>query len=330
MHTYILRRLLLIIPTLFIVTLIVFFMIRFVPGDIIDMMLAEQDIGSQQDYDITRELIEHRLGLDVSTPVQYGRWLGVLPIEGEGFHGVLQGYLGRSLWTETDILPNILLKFPPTFELGLIALSVSLIISIPVGIFSAIRQDTWGDYIARSLSIVLIALPGFWVATVVIVIPSILWKWSPPMEFIPFVENPLENIKMCLLPGFILAMGLSGITMRMTRTMMLEVLRGDYIRTAWAKGLRERIVIYRHALKNAFIPVVTIVGLQLPVMIAGSVIIETIFNIPGIGRYLINVINDRDYTSLSGINLFVATLVLLINLAVDMTYAYLDPRVHYK
>jgi peptide/nickel transport system permease protein len=166
--------------------------------------------------------------------------------------------------------------------------------------------------------------------TMVMVFPSIWWNWSPSMKYIPFIEDPLGNLGMFIIPAIILGMVLSGVTMRMTRTMMLEVLRQDYIRTAWSKGLRERMVIIRHALKNALIPVVTVIGLQLPILIGGSVILENIFNLPGIGRLMVEVINNRDYTVLSGINLITATIVLLINIGVDLTYAYLDPRVHYK
>ena len=196
--------------------------------------------------------------------------------------------------------------------------------------FSALRQDTWGDYIARSFAIFCIAIPGFWLGTMMIVFPSIWWGWSPPIILIPFVEDPLGNLKMFLLPAIVLGMAMSGMTMRLTRTMMLEVLRQDYIRTAWAKGLKEGVVVTRHALKNALIPVITLIGIQLPVMVGGSVIIEQIFSLPGMGRLVLDAILARDYTIVSGVMLVLAEVVVLTNLLVDVVYGYLDPRIHYK
>jgi len=328
MHTYIFRRLLLIIPTLLVVTLIVFFLFRLIPGNIVDLMLAEQQEGAS--LELSRAELEHRLGLDVPIYVQYARWIGIAPYPDTGLQGVFQGDLGRSLWTDRPVRDEIISRFPVSLELGLMAIVISLLIALPIGIYSAIRQDSWGDLVARTFAILLIAVPMFWVGTIVIVLPSIWWHWSPPTQFVPLFQNPIENLKMLIIPAFILGMGLSGIVMRMTRTMMLEVLRLDYIRTAWAKGLSERVIIFRHALKNALIPVVTIIGLQLPFVFAGAVVLEQIFSLPGIGRFLISALSNRDYTVVSGLNLFVATLVLLVNLGVDITYAYLDPRVHYK
>ncbi len=317
MRAYIIRRLLLVIPTLLLVTVIVFFSIRLIPGDVIQLMAAEQEWIAGKGA----EAIRHELGLDVPIHVQYGRWMERI---------VMHGDLGNSLWTGRPMVEQIIAKIPVSFELGFLALIIAQLIALPVGIYSAIRQDSGGDYVGRSMAIAMIALPSFWVGTLVLVFPAIWWGWSPPIRYVPFFDNPLENVKMFIVPATVLGMVMSGITMRMTRTMMLEVLRQDYIRTAWAKGLKEKVVVFRHALKNALIPVVTIVGLQLPIMIGGSVVIETIFNLPGIGRLTIAVINNRDYTVLSGINLIMASIVLLINLAVDVTYAYLDPRVHYK
>lgn len=220
-------------------------------------------------------------------------------------------------------------RLPVSFELGIMAMLIGLIIALPIGIYSAMRQDSVGDYIGRSFAIACIALPSFWLGTMATVFPSVWWYWSPPVSYIPFSENPTGNLGQFVLPGAILGMVLSGTTMRMTRTMMLEVLRQDYIRTAWAKGLKERVVITRHALKNALIPVVTVVGLQLPVVFGGSVILENIFCLPGIGALMVDIINTRDYLVLSGINLFMASIMLMINLGVDLTYGFLDPRVHY-
>ena len=327
MHAYLIRRLLLIIPTLLVVTIIIFFMARLIPGSVIDVMLSHQEAST---YSLSREDIEHALGLDVPILTQYGRWLGVISTPGEGFHGVLQGYLGESIWKKSPVLNDLLRRFPISLELAVIAMFTGLAIALPVGILSATRQDSWADYITRSIAICFIALPSFWLGTMVLVFPSIWWGWSPPVEYVSFLEDPGQNLQMFLIPGIILGMVMSGTTMRMTRTMMLEVLRQDYIRTAWSKGLTEKLVIIRHALKNALIPVVTIVGLQLPILIGGAIVTEQIFSIPGIGRLMVEVINSRDYTVISGINLFMAAIVLLLNLVVDLTYGYLDPRVHYK
>ncbi len=327
MRAYVIRRLLLIIPTLILVTIIVFFTIRLIPTDVIDIMLTEQ-VESSSAYD--RETLERELGLDAPLHIQYGRWLGFLPTPDEGFNGILQGNLGESLWTKITVTNELKNRLPVSFELGLISLIIGQLIALPIGIYSAIRQDTVGDYISRTFAIVCIAVPSFWLGTMVMVFPALWWNWSPPMQYIRLTADPIGNLKMMLLPAAILGMVLSGTTMRMTRTMMLEVLRQDYIRTAWAKGLRERVVVMRHALKNALIPIVTIIGMQLPLLIGGSVIIENIFCLPGVGALMVRVINNRDYIVLSGLNLVMAVVVLLINLGVDVTYSYLDPRVHYQ
>ena len=317
MRTYIIRRLLLVVPTLFLVTIIVFLVVRMIPGDVIDAMVAEMPAASSS---FDRELIRHKLGLDQPWHVQYGRWIG----------GVLQGDLGTTLRGELPITPKILARLPVTLELGVFAVIIGLMISLPIGIYSAIRQNTIGDYAGRGIAVTFISVPTFWTATMVMLYPAIWWGWSPSLGLIPFTEDPLGNLGMFLLPAAILGTVLSGTTMRMTRTMALEILRQDYIRTAWSKGLREKIVVLRHVLKNALIPVVTIVGFQLPILIGGSVIIEQIFVLPGLGTLLLDAINDRDYTIVSGINLLIATAVVLINLLIDLTYAFLDPRVRYR
>jgi len=331
MRAYIIRRLLLLIPTMFIVSFIIFFMIRLIPGDIIDAMVSQQTETSITGAGEMREALRVSLGLDVSIPVQYGRWIGVVPGADGSFSGIFQGNLGNSLWQETKPVTELIAdKWPVTFELGLMAFIIAQIIALPIGIFSALRQDTWGDYITRSFAIVCIAVPGFWLATIVIVFPSIWWGWSPAIILIPFTEDPIGNLRMFILPAIVLGMAMSGGTMRMTRTMMLEALRQDYIRTAWAKGLRERVVVIRHALKNALIPVVTLIGYQLPIMIGGAVIIEQIFNLPGIGRLLLDSILARDYTIVSGVMVFLGGFIMLANLMVDLTYGFLDPRVRYE
>ncbi len=330
MRAYVIRRLLLIIPTLVLVTILVFMTVRFIPGSVIDLMVAEMSMEASLGQQISESYIKQSLGLDQPIHVQYLRWLGVMPQKDGQVKGVLEGDLGNSLWSGRSITSEMGAKIPVSFELGLIALITSLIVALPIGIYSAIRQDTWGDYAGRTFAILAISLPGFWIATMVIVYPSIWWGWSPSMEYIPFFKDPVGNLIQFVIPGVIMGMTMSGATMRMTRTMMLEVLRQDYIRTAWSKGLAERTVILRHALKNAMIPVITMVGMQLPILIGGAVITEQIFALPGIGRYLVDAINRRDYPIISGINLVIATMVLFVNLAIDLTYAWLDPRVQYR
>jgi len=322
MRAYIIRRVLLIIPTFILVTMLVFILVRLVPGHALDIM-AEQMVGQSGAYETVEDAkarISAQMGFDVPIHVQYLRWVG----------SVLQGDLGQSLWGPDHVTEELARRLPVTLELGLLAAMVSLTIALPIGTYSAIRQDTIGDYGARTVAILFISLPSFWVATMVIVYPSIWWNWTPPLTYVPLARDPIANVGQFILPAIILGMFMSGQVMRMTRTMMLEVLRQDYIRTAWSKGMRERTVIIRHALKNALIPVVTVVGLQVPILIGGSVVLETIFGLPGMGLLLIQSIHLRDYPFISGINLVLAGGILIVNLVVDLTYAYLDPRVRYR
>ena len=332
MSAYIIRRFCSMIPTLFIATIVVFLLIRLMPGDVIDTIIEDlQNRGTNEAaIAATRAFIEEELGLDVPAPIQYGRWLGVLPQADGRVSGILQGDFGRSLWSKKPVLQRIGPRWPVTLELGLMALAVSQLISLPIGVYSALRQDTLGDYVARSVAFALIAVPNFWIATLVIVLPSIWWGYTPPIMLIRFSDDPLGNLQMFILPAIVLGMGLSGMTMRMTRTMMLEVLRQDYIRTAWAKGLRERLIVVRHGLKNAFIPVVTQIGLLLPLLVGGTVIIENIFGLPGMGQLTLDAISKRDYATVSGLMLLVAAAIMLINLGIDLLYAWLDPRIHYR
>jgi peptide/nickel transport system permease protein len=320
MTGYIIRRLILIIPTLLLVTIIVFCTIRFIPGTAIDQMVSQMRESTTLGMEVTVENLEHALGLDVPIHVQYGRWLG----------DFFQGDLGTSLWKGTPVVSEIASRLPVTIELAVLSLIISLILSIPIGMYSAIRQDTIGDYVGRTIAILFISVPSFWLGTMAITYPSVWWGWMPPLEYTPLIDDPGSNLLQMILPAIILGMLTSGTTMRMTRTMMLEVMRNDYIRTAWAKGLTERIVVFRHALKNAMIPVISIVGLLIPVLIGGTVILEEIFSLPGIGRLMLDSLSKRDYPIVSGISLVVAGFVLLANLLVDLSYAWLDPRVQYK
>ena len=325
MQGYIIRRLLIMIPTLLFATVVIFMLVNLLPGDIVDAVMADSP-----DVRLDRAAIERMLGLDAPLIVQYGRWLGVVPGRDGKLSGIFQGNLGHSFWARKSVVELVALKWPVTFELGLMGLLVAQLIAIPIGIFSAARQDSWGDYAARSFAIFCISVPGFWLATLVIVFPSIWWGYMPPLFLIRFSQDPIGNLRMFIVPAAILGMAMSGMTMRMTRTMMLEVLRQDYIRTAYAKGLREKVVTFRHALKNALIPVISLVGLQMPIMIGGTVIIEKIFGLPGMGRLILDAVQQRDQALVSGVLFLFSIALVMINLLVDLTYSLLNPRIRYK
>ena len=316
MQAYILRRLLALIPTLLFASLIVFVAVRWIPGDVVDLMMSQNDIAAGQD----RERVEQALGLDRPVLTQYASWVGA----------ALRGDLGRSLWRNAPVSEQLAERLPVSFELGLLALLVGLSVAIPIGIYSAVRQDTLGDYLTRSFSILMLAVPGFWLATLVMVFPSVWWRWAPDLDHTRFLDDPVANLRQMIVPAILLGLSMSAVTMRMTRTMMLEVLRQDYIRTARAKGLRERVVVLRHALRNGLIPVVTLIGLQAPLLIGGAVIMEQIFVIPGMGLLLLESVAQRDYPLISGIFLVVGLSVLLINLLVDLSYGLLDPQVRVR
>jgi peptide/nickel transport system permease protein len=315
MHTYVLRRLLALVPTLLFASVIVFVTVRLIPGNVIDLMLSQNDIAVGKD----RAHLEAALGLDQPIHVQYVRWIGA----------AVRGDLGSSLWHGTPVTTQILERLPVTFELGVLALTVALCVALPIGVYSAVRQDTAGDYLTRSFSILMLAIPGFWLGTLVMVFPSIWWGWSPEIKYVAFRADPLRNLVQMIVPAVILGTSLSAVTMRLTRTMMLEVLRQDYIRTAWAKGLSEGPVVRRHALRNALIPVVTLIGLQAPLLIGGAVIMEQIFVIPGMGLLLLEAVSQRDYPIITGVFLVLGVSVMLINLLVDLSYGTLDPRVRH-
>ena len=327
MRAYIIRRLLVMIPSVILTSFMIFFLVRILPGNIIDAMMAA---GGEEYPAAARAEIMLELGLDEPQLTQYGRWMGVVSQADGSFSGIFQGDLGISWWKRTPVVDLVASSLPVTLELGLMGLIISLLIALPIGIYSAIRQDSWGDYMGRSFAILCISVPGFWLGTMIIVFPSIWWGYMPSIMLIPFTEDPIGNLRMFIIPAIVLGMAMCGVTMRMTRTMMLEVLRQDYIRTAWAKGLRERIVVIRHALKNALIPVITAIGIYLQVLVGGTIIIEQIFCLPGMGRLIVSAVLQRDYSLVSGVLLIFTVALVLINLMVDLTYAYLDPMVRYR
>jgi peptide/nickel transport system permease protein len=314
MRQYVLKRLLLVVPTLLLISIIVFSMLRLIPGDIVVLMFEEKAYASDL------EALRAKLGLDQPLHMQYFTWIG----------RVVQGDLGESLWTKRPVVEEIVRRLPISAQLAAMALTTALCFALPIGVLSAIRQDTLKDYTARSLAIVLLSVPPFWKATLVIVLPSIWFGWAPPLQFTPLAQDPWQHFSQFILPALILGVGSGASVMRLTRALMLEVLRQDYIRTAWSKGLRERRVVLKHAFKNAIIPVVTIVGIQITQIASGSVIIETIFGLPGMGRFLVDAAFQRDYPVVQGVNLLIASIIVFVNLLVDMTYAYLDPRIRYQ
>ena len=326
MQQYILRRLLLAVPTLVGVSMIVFFMLRVLPGD-----LVQQIAGDNQVTPELRTQIERDIGFDKPAYQEYFYRIG----------GIAKLDFGHSLRDKSSISHRLRDALPTTIEMALLAILFSLLIAIPVGIISAIRQDSIADYLGRSLSIGFLAIPSFWLGTMIIVYASVWFTASTPLPaaYRQIWEDPYANLKFLIFPfGYFIPVGpsvllgvsLSGTVMRLMRTQMLEVLRQDYIRTAWAKGLKERTVVTGHAMKNAMIPVVTVIGLQVPVVVGGSVIVESIFNVPGIGQWFFQAIGFRDYTAVQAIALLTAVAVVLSNLAVDIAYAYLDPRIRYS
>jgi len=315
MREYIIRRLLLVPVTLLLVSFLVFSLARMIPGDIVDLMFEEKEYAKDM------EEMREKLGLNKPIYIQYFIWMGK----------VVRGDWGESLWNGDPVLPEIGKRWPITLELGVMALIMALLVGFPIGIFSAMRQDTFPDYGLRSYSISMLSIPPFWLAILVIVVPTLWFDWwrAAPV-YVHFMDNPLINIRNMLIPAFCMGIGMQGTTMRMTRTMMLEVLRQDYIRTAWAKGLSERVIIPRHAIKNALIPIVTLIGGQTLFLIGGSVIMEYMFGLPGLGRHMFHSIMQRDYPMVSGINLCLAGAAVFLNLIVDISYAYLDPRIRYR
>ena len=315
MQGYIVRRILALIPTLIFASFIVFLTVRIITGNIIDLMLSQNDVSATKQ---TRADLEMALGLDQPIYVQYFRWIGAL---------LFQGSLGNSLWTSTPVMDEIIHRLPVTFELGLLGLLVSLIVGIPIGVYAALKQDSVGDYVLRTLSILALAIPGFWVGTLVVVFPSIWWGWSPSVKYVTLWQDPIAHLGQLIIPALILGKAFSAVIMRLTRTMMLEVLRQDYIRTARAKGLSVGTMVTRHALRNALIPVVTLVGLQAPLLFGGAVILEQIFVIPGMGLLLLEAVGSRDYPIITGVFLVIGVAVVFINLLVDLSYGWLDPKV---
>jgi peptide/nickel transport system permease protein len=316
MYKYVLRRLLLAVPVLLLSSLIVFSLMRVMPGDALTVLMAESgNIGEKELAKIRKDL-----RLDLPYYQQYGLWLWQM----------VSLSPGDSLFTGEPIAVSLRKAIPVTLELTGLAMILGLAIAVPIGVLSATRQDTASDYAGRVGAVLGLSFPDFWLGTLVITFAAIWFHWIPPIGYTSLWDSPGRNIQQFLLPAAVLGFRLSAATMRMTRSTVLEVLREDYVRTAWAKGLGGRIVVYKHALKNAMIPVVTVVGGQLGVLLAGAVVVETIFALPGMGRLTVEAILYRDYPVVQTNVMLVAGTLVTLNLLVDMTYAWLDPRIRYR
>ena len=316
MRTYVIRRLFAAVPVLIVVSVFVFSLVRLLPGDALVTLLAESGhIGQKNEAQL-----RHELGIDRPFVTQYFHWAG----------GILTADAGESFVTGRGVATQLKNAIPGSLELALLSMLFAVLIAIPVGVISALRQDSVPDYLGRVLSITGLSVPDFIVATLVIVYVGIWFQWAPPTFFTPFQDGPGQNLKGVIVPAAILGFRFSSTSMRMIRSSLLEVLREDYVRTAWAKGLRERSVVTRHVLKNAFIPVITILGAELGYLLGGSVIIESIFNLPGVGQLTLRSILGRDYPQIQLNIMFIATVMIVMNLLVDLSYAWFDPRIHYS
>jgi len=316
MWGYVARRALQGILVLWLVSILIFSLIRILPGDAIIMQLDQAAAPTPEVLARARQ----ELGLDRPLLEQYRIWMG----------GVLRGDLGRSLTTRRPVADELLKRVSLTCHLAVLSMGIGLLIALPIGILSAMRQDTAADYVGRFIAVLGLSLPDFWLATVIITFLAIWVGWIPPIGFAPIWDEPKRALSQLLIPAAIIGARLAAVSMRMTRSSLLEVLRQDYIRTARAKGRRERGVVLGHALKNALVPVITVLGQQFSVLLGGTVIVEVIFLQPGVGSLMLDAVQLRDYTVIQGAVLFFAAVIVVVNLLIDLSYAWLDPRIRYR
>jgi peptide/nickel transport system permease protein len=313
MTTYVVRRVLAIIPVLFGISILVFLLVHLIPGDVAQILLGTQATDQQL------ETLRRTFGLDRPLPVQYLDWLS----------HILRGDFGVSLRTNRPVLPDLISRFGVTVQLTLTSMVIALLVAIPLGVASAANRGRTSDGASRVVALLGLSIPNFWLGTLLILFVSLVLHWLPPVGFVSLLDNPWLGIQTLILPALALGTAVAAFIMRMVRSSLLEVLRQDYIRTAHAKGLHEQTVLYRHALKNAFIPVLTVIGVQIGYLLGGAVIIESIFSLPGMGRFLLDSISNRDYSIVQGGVLFIALIFCLVNLSVDLVYGWLDPRIRY-
>ncbi len=314
MTKYIAQRLVLSIPTLLGLTIFIFFLFRvLVPVDVVDIASAETETDDPE----LEQRLREEFGLTGPLPVQYVNWLG----------NILTGDTGTSFFTRRSVTEEMVMRIPVSLELGMGALLISIVLSVPIGLMSAAKQDSLPDYVARGGAIMFYALPGFWIATLVLVYGSKWFQWAPQIEYEHLWVDPVANVKQLIIPMLILGLSPIGVQIRLVRTQVLEVIRQDYVRTAHAKGLSTTTIYFRHILRNALLPFVTVLGLALPGVVGGTVIFEQIFVIPGVGLYLLESLNRLDLYVIMATNLFFGGLLVLSNIAVDVSYAFIDPRI---
>lgn len=318
MTEYTLRRLVSLIPVLFIASAIIFFTMRlFTPIDFVEQVLAESPGAGDPEV---RDRLRAEFGLDKPLVVQYGTWLW----------GAVRGDLGTSWASGRPVMQNIWESLPISLEISLVTTALSVLIAIPLGVVSAVRQNSWADYVARFVAVVGLSVPNFVVATVLLLFPAMTWGWAPPLGYVSPFEDLQKHLLQVAMPIVSLGTVLAATKVRLLRSNMLEVLRNDYVRTARAKGLQDRLVVYRHALKNALIPVVTIMGTQLSFTLGGTVVIEQIYSLPGLGRLTFSAIQRGDLPQIQANVLYLLVIFLIVNLLVDLSYAWLDPRIRYS
>jgi peptide/nickel transport system permease protein len=314
---YLFKRFFLMIPTLFGVALVTFVLIRVIPGDVVELRYSgDRGAVSQEVIDQER----HRIGLDKPVWQQFLRWLA----------GLVRLDFGTSMWTGAPILEEIKLRFALSLQVAIMATIVAVLLAIPLGVLAALKQDTWVDYAVRVFSIAGLSMPSFWLGIVFILFLLIVFKWLPPMVYTPLWVNPKENLAQLIWPALAVGYRYSAVATRMTRSAMLEVLREDYIRTARAKGLMQNLILSRHALKNAMLPVLTVVAIEFAFLIGGLVVTEQVFNLNGIGLLFVQAVAHRDYTLLQALVMLVAGMFILVNFLMDVAYAWLDPRIRYR
>jgi len=314
-HVYLFQRFITAFLTLFGMSVVIFILLRLVPGNIVDILFSSAGFVNPA----AKREIAHELGLDQSIPVQYGRWL----------RDIARGDLGKSYRYDIPAWQVIKPRIPVTVELAFFALLIAVILGVPVGVLSAVRQDTATDYLLRTLSLAGLSMPSFWLGMVIILFLVSWFGWIPSMTYVSPFEDFKAHVLQFLFPALAVGYRSSALIMRITRSSMLDVLREDYIRTAWAKGQREWIVVFGHALRNAMLPVVTVIGIEFAFMIGGLVVTETVFNLPGVARYLVDAILWRDYPVVQNLVMFIAIVVVVANLTVDILYGWLDPRIRY-
>jgi len=315
MQRYIVGRLVLMIPTLVGVAILTFVIMRAVPGDIVALRYAGSNVP-QEVIDQER----HLLGLDQPLWAQFTDWMT----------SISRLDLGQSLWTGHSVVEEVQVRMPLSIELAVLATLFAVLLAIPLGVIAAVKQDTWIDYVIRVFSIGGLAMPSFWIGIMMVLITLTFWGWAPPVVFTPLFDDPVANLAGLILPAIAVGYRYSAVSMRMTRSTVLEVLREDYVRTARAKGLRETLVVVRHALRNALLPVVTVVSLEFAFLIGGLVVTEQVFNLNGIGKLLVDAVAHRDYTLVQALVLLLAAVFVLVNFVVDMIYVVLDPRIRYS